>query len=107
MKHQNKQQKKQEIHWTRILNKWGHSDAGMDDLYEQGDAIHGKGFEAFLRSIVIHRDIYTKDNPESKATNLFSALKDNQTISSYKDNVTKKTVPNLADIMREQRNGIP
>tara|TARA_Y100000389_G_C17233590_1_gene399409 strand:- start:261 stop:578 length:318 start_codon:yes stop_codon:yes gene_type:complete len=105
MKHQYKQQKRNQIYWTRLLNKWGHSDTGMDDLYEQGDAIHGTGFQAFLRSIVIHRDTYTKDNLESNTTNRFTALKDNQTIPSYKDNVKK--VPNFADIMKEQRNGIP
>ena len=90
-----KQQKKLEVKWTRILKNWGHDNDALDDLYEQGDAIHGKGFRAFLHSITVHKDINNVTTQDSGLGGRFDVLQDEISSGPSKP-------PSFADIMREQ-----
>ena len=99
---QNKQMKKNEIYWTRILKNFGHCNAVLDDLYNEGDEVHGKGFRAFLNSISVHRDIKQTEVQDSNSGGRFAALQDEQPTPT--NGLIKKS---FADIMREQASGRP
>jgi len=86
-----KQQKKREIKWTRIVKKWGYSDAALDALYDEGDERHGAGFRAFMDSIVVHRDTSSKKE-KCDTQGRFDVLE--------RDNIPQKM--SFADIQREQ-----
>ena len=99
---QNKQMKKNEIRWTRIIKNFGHSDAVLDDLYDEGDNVHGKGFRAFLRSIAVHREPNQTKTQDSNSGGRFAVLQNEQS------NSTKGAMKqSFADIMKEQAAGMP
>ena len=56
MKKTNNKQKKKETKWNRLIQNWGHSNSALDELYNEGDQIHGQGFRAYLDNIIVHRD---------------------------------------------------
>ena len=94
-KQQKNQQKKLEAKWTRIVQKWGHSDDALDALYEEGDEMHGRGFQAFMNSIIIHCDTSTQKKQKCDTPGRFDVLETN--------NIPQKM--SFADIQREQAMG--
>ena len=97
-----KQKARLQQKWMRLIKQWGHDDAALDDLYNEGDNRHGKGFTSFLDSVVVHRDIIETVSQRPKETGLFDIL---QTIQEETNTPSPKMV-SFSDIMKEQASGV-
>lgn len=98
MKKTDNKQKKQEVKWNRMVQTWGHSDSAMNELYDEGDEIHGRGFQAYLNNIIVHR--YETKEVSKVSNGRYDLLEIDYPIKTSK----KKS---FADIQKEQEQGLP
>lgn len=106
---------KKEKKWNRMLQKWGENRQSLIDLYQQGDAVHGQGFQDYMDNIDIFVD-QTNQNIQEINSTIYDVLEiqsdENITHQSiiesdswnpqFKKFTTYSTM-SLTDIMKEQQ----
>ena len=66
---------KQERKWTHLIKTWGKSDEALANLAKEGDAAHGRGFCAFLKTNTSLREQPILFEEKTEPQTQFSAIK--------------------------------
>lgn len=104
MSYSNKAYLKKVAKWDRIIKKWGHLDEALDELYHEGDEIHGEGFIAYMDTITVHRDKRDRDRSCDRHTKKERIGYDVLSDTGYDTQCPTKKSMSLRDIMKEQEN---